>query len=178
MEVDCGGFTFAVFSLFLFGTKRQREDGGRGAGSESPAGRLGVHTKNQNGSVDEKAIANARLGHEAAGVAGVDTQPAFLQRALVFCGPMCPTQKLPIPTPLPTRRRRRHRGQNGECQAFHLAGPLTGRPERTGNEPMFAQAGTSRASSASFISSFYSPSIRPPPTPKPRYRRLLRASFV
>lgn len=54
-------------------------------------------TQKQNGSVNKKAITNARLGREAAGVAGVETAPGILQRALVFCGPMCHTQKLPIP---------------------------------------------------------------------------------
>lgn len=100
MEVDCGDFTFAVFFFFLFGQKRQRQEevGVETQMSESPRGLLSIHThKKQNGSVNKKAITNARLGHEAAGVAGVEMAPAFFREPWSFCGAMCHAQKLPIP---------------------------------------------------------------------------------
>ena len=59
-------------------------------------------TQKQNGSVNKKAITNARLGHKAAGVADVENSAGILQGAVVFCGAMCHIQKLPIPKCTPT----------------------------------------------------------------------------
>ncbi|GLD61734.1 calcium-dependent secretion activator 2 isoform X9 [Lates japonicus] len=45
----------------------------------------------------EKAAADFIDRHEAAGVAGVETAPAFFSEPWSFCGAMCHAQKLPIP---------------------------------------------------------------------------------
>lgn len=111
-------------------------------------------------------VANARLEHKAAGKTGVERTPASFSKPPSFVKPCVVLTNFPSPNVFPQRR-------SGACWAFDLAGPLTGRPERTENEPSVPLNWLPCASSASLVLLFTAdatiagPELRGPPAPWP-----------
>lgn len=81
--------------------KERREKGGMKHKCLRVLAGFSASKQKQNGSVNKKAITNARLGHEAVGVAGVETALAFFGEPWSFVRPCVTLRSFPSRNVLP-----------------------------------------------------------------------------
>lgn len=159
LEVDCGDFTFAV----SLGQKRQRKElrweGSENTNAWKSRRALLRPNKKQNGSVNKKRSLMLVLDTRPQASKALEAEPAFFSGPPSFVEPCVTLRTFPSRNVLPQWR------QSGECWAFHLGRPLTGRAERAWNEPRFAQAPLPRATSAFIFPLFWCSFLHWPRSP-------------